>query len=211
MTDQPDQRGPWDPPADPGAPQPSQPPPSQPQPNQPQYGQPPPAPPGQPAPPYGQPAPPPPAYGQPPPQYGQPPAYGQQQPPAYGYAAPGQQYGQYYGPQVAPSATTVQTLGIISLVLLFVCGFLAFIPAIITLAKAGTARREIAESNGALTGEEKVRAGVIMAWITLGVSALFLVATIVVIVVAVSVSDGGTVSDTGGVTDTLARLRPATD
>ena len=69
----------------------------------------------------------------------------------------------------------MQVLGIVSLVMFFaVCG-LGFIPAVIALALAPGARREIAASGGALGGASQLRAGTIMAWITLGLTALGLV------------------------------------
>jgi hypothetical protein len=186
------------PPAQPGEPGWGQPAPEQP--GQPPYGQ-------QPAqPPYGQqPAQPP--YGQQP--YGQQP-YGQQpgQPP-YGqqpYAPPpGYGYGQqppypaqpYYGPQTSGRATTVLVLGIVSLVLLFSC--IGFIPAIIALVLARGAQQEIAGSGGRLTGEGQVKAGRIMSWITIGITALGLVVFAVVIGVSTSSSDGSGPGDGGTV------------
>ena len=69
-------------------------------------------------------------------------------------------------------ATTVMVLGIVSLVMFFaVCG-LGVIPAIIALVMARGAEREIAASGGALQGASQVKAGKIMAWITLGLTAL---------------------------------------
>jgi hypothetical protein len=79
-------------------------------------------------------------------------------------------------------------LGIVSLVLMFTCG-LGFIPAIIALTMAGGAEREIAESGGALDGLSQVKAGRIMSWITIGLTALALVAIILfAVVVAVGSS-----------------------
>lgn len=130
---------------------------------------------GQPAPPpgYGQPTPPP--GGGPPPPYG----YGQQQQPAWG----AQPYSG--GPQTSGKATTVLVLGIASLVLMVTCG-LGFIAAIIALVMANGARREIRESGGRLTGEGQIKAGVIMSWITIGLTTLGLVALIALIAVGVS-------------------------
>ena len=143
------------------------------------YGQP-----GQPGPGgYGQPGPggyPPPAYpapGYPPPGYGQPygaqPGYG---PPPPGYGAPAYSSTAYgygsYAPTTSSKATTVMVLGIVSLVLMVMCG-LGFVTAIIALVQAGGAEREIQESGGTLTGESQIRAGRIMSWITLGLTGLF--------------------------------------
>ena len=126
-------------------------------------------PPGQP---YGQPA--------------QPGPYGQP-----GYPPHGGPYGPYGGPPVATSskATTVMVLGIVSLVMLFTCG-LGFVTAVIALVMAPGARREIAGSGGRLTGESQVRAGTVLSWVTLGLTALAVVALAVVIGVAISVDDG---------------------
>jgi hypothetical protein len=113
-------------------------------------------------------------YGAPPPGYGgpvqggygpPPPGYG---PPAYSTTAYG--YGSYL-PTTSGKATTVMVLGIVSLVLLVMCG-VGFIPAIIALVMTGGARREIAESGGTLTGESQLRAGQIMSWVTLGLTGL---------------------------------------
>lgn len=124
----------------------------------------------------GQPGYPPPAYGQQ--GYGYPPGYGQQ---GYGYPSG-------YGPQTSSKATTVMVLGIVSLVTLFTC-LIGFIPAIIALAMAGGAEREIAESGGALQGEGQVRAGRIMSWITLGLTALGIVGLIALIAIGATTSD----------------------
>jgi hypothetical protein len=189
MTDEPDQRNPWDPPADegqrggePGAWQPDQHPPYQP----PTYGQ------SQPR--YGYtapsgasgqqaPYPPQPPYGQQPPY--QPPPYGQS-PASYGYPAPTGAYGPqpYYGPTTSGKATTVLVLGILSLVLMFGC--IGFILAIVALVLAPGAAREIAESGGRLTGESQLKAGRITSWITLGLTGLIVILGVVGLLVAVS-------------------------
>jgi hypothetical protein len=189
MTDEPDQRNPWDPPAEGTQPggeagawrsdqhgygqQAPQPPPGQPQ-YPPPYGQP-----GQPAaPPYGQQPPYPPA-----------PAYGQA---TYGYPAPAGGYGPqpYYGPTTSGKATTVLVLGILSLVLMFGC--IGFILAIVALVLAPGARREIEESGGRLTGESQLKAGKITSWITLGLTALAIVVAVVVVLITVSSSESST-------------------
>ena len=197
MTDESDQRNPWDPPADES--QPPVAPPAQPgtwqsdehgygQQQPAQYGQPPY--PGQPPyapqpPPYGQPA-----YGQQPPYA--PPPYGQS-PASYGYPAPTGASGPqpYSGPTTSGKATTVMVLGIVSLVLMVMCG-LGFIMAIVALVMAPGAQREIAESGGRLTGEGQVKAGKIMSWITIGLSALGVVIFAIVIAVAVSSENSST-------------------
>ena len=117
--------------------------------------------------------------------------WGQPAPPGpYGQPSYGP-YGPYGGPPVATSskATTVMVLGIVSLVMLFTCG-LGFVTAVIALVMAPGARREIAASGGRLTGESQVRTGTILSWVTLGLTALAVVALAVVIGVAISVDDG---------------------
>lgn len=103
----------------------------------------------------------------PPPGYGQQPGYGQG--PGYGQAP--------YSRPTSGKATTVLVLGIASLVLMLFCA-IGFIPAIIALVMAGGAEREIAESGGALDGAGQIKAGRIMAWMTLGLSALGLLLVI---------------------------------
>lgn len=125
---------------------------------------------------------------QPHPQYQQP--YGQpgqptgQQAP---YGAPGA-YGQPYGaagyrttgypgygsasPATSGKAVTVLVLGIASLVLLFMCG-LGLITAVIALAMAPGAKREIRESQGRLGGLGMVQGGVITSWVAIGLVLLF--------------------------------------
>jgi hypothetical protein len=134
------------------------------------YGQPPPPPGyGQPPPAYGQP-PPPAGYGQPPP----PPAYGQP-PPAYGYPPPPVGYG-YPAQQTAGRATAVLVLGICSLV--FFCAYgIGLVLAIIALCLAPGARRDIAASNGNLSGLGMVKAGVICSCVCIGLIVLGAVGT----------------------------------
>lgn len=148
--------------------------------------------------PYGQPG-----YGQPPagyPQGGYPPPYpppppggypnqsyppGQQYPPPYppaGQYPPGYPPGQYppgYPPFQQPrnsgKAIGVLTCGIASLIVLFTC-FVGFIPAIVALCLAPGAKREIAESNGALTGAGMIQAGKICAWVTIAFTVVGLAA-----------------------------------
>jgi hypothetical protein len=86
----------------------------------------------------------------------------------------------------------VQVLGIVSLVLFFVMCGLGVIPAVIALAMAPGARREIEASGGALGGAGQLRTGTILAWITVGLTALAVVAVIAVVALAVSASDSST-------------------
>lgn len=105
----------------------------------------------------------------PPPQsgsYGPPQGYG----PPPGYGAPG------YGPPPVPGAPypgwqpAPQTDGkAIAVLVLAICSWVVFpvIPAIVALALAPGASRDIAASGGRLTGEGLIRAGRIVAWINL--------------------------------------------
>jgi hypothetical protein len=76
-------------------------------------------------------------------------------------------------------------LGIASIVVMFTCG-IGFILAIVSLCLAPGAKREIAESRGALTGEGMVKAGVICSWVTIG----FTVLAIVLLGVLLATVDG---------------------
>jgi len=127
------------------------------------------------------PPPPPPGYGPPPP----PPPPPGQGPPPPGYGpAPG--YGP--GPATPPNsgkAVAVLVLGILSLPL--TCGYgLGFITAVVALALAPGAKREINASAGQLGGLGFVKAGVICSWIAIGLVALGVVAIIALVVLSVS-------------------------
>lgn len=116
------------------------------------------------------PPPPPPGYAPPPPGYA--PGYPQPTPPVYA-----QPYPPAYPPVARTSgrATAVMVLGIVGLVIW--CGYgVGVIPAIVALALAPGAKREIAASGGMLTGEGMVKAGVICAWVTVGLTVLAVVA-----------------------------------
>src|SRR5450631_4518701 len=154
---------------------------------QPAYGTPPPS--GQPygtPPPYGQPYAPPPAYGQPyapPPAYGQPAGYG----PGYGLGyGPPPMYGAGYGtPATDGTAIAALILAISSFVICPV------IPAIIALVLAGNAKRTIAASGGAKTGEGMVTAARVIAWINIAVAVVAIIGLIAVAAVGrTSVSTG---------------------
>lgn len=127
--------------------------------------------------------PPPPAYGAYPPAYGTPPpppGYGAAVPPAYGapqvYGAPAP-YG-YAAPKSSGRAVAVMVLGIVGLV--FTCFYgIGIIPAIVALALAPSAKREINGSQGALTGLGMVKAGTVCAWIAVGIALVFVVIIII--------------------------------
>ena len=130
-----------------------------------------------------------PAYGRNPP-----PPYGGQYPPQPGVPYPGgyPAYPGYPVQQTSSKASTVQVLGIVSLATFFALCGLGFIPAVIALALAPGARREIAVSGGTLGGASQLRAGTIMAWITLGLTTLLVLIVIVGIVLLVSSSETST-------------------
>ena len=92
-------------------------------------------------------------------------------------------------PQFGPPATSsgkaiaVMVLGIVSLVLW--CGYgVGVIPAIVALALAPSANREIANSGGRVVGAGFVKAGVACSWVTVGFTAVALVAVVIVIIVS---------------------------
>ena len=114
-----------------------------------------------------------------------PPAY---QPPAYppsqgngpqsGYGQPG--YGQAgYGQAGYGQAQETASRAIVVLVCA-IASFVVvpFIPAVVALALAGGAQQQIAQSGGRLTGDALVRAGRIVAWINVGLTALVVVGII---------------------------------
>jgi len=127
---------------------------------------------------------PPPGYG--PPAYG-PPGYG---PAGYGPPVPGYRGAGGWGavPATSGRATTVMVLGIASLVTFFLLCGVGIIPAIIALVLARGADREIAASAGALLGAGQVRAGRIMSWVTVGLTALA-VLIIVGVIIAIAAAD----------------------
>ena len=94
--------------------------------------------------------------------------YGQS---GYGQAGYGQAgYGQ--AQETASRAIVVLVCAIASFVVV------PFIPAVVALALAGGAQQQIAQSGGRLTGEGLVRAGRIVAWINVGLTALVVVGII---------------------------------
>ena len=94
-------------------------------------------------------------------------------------------------PATSSRATTVMVLGIVSLAAFFMLCGLGFVPAVIALAMAPGARREIAASSGRLQGEGQLRAGVVMSWVTVGLTAVGLVVLLVVVALLVATSHSG--------------------
>ncbi len=105
------------------------------------------------------------------------------------------------GPRTSGKAPAILILGISSLVLLCFAVFLlpiAIVPAIIALAMAPGAKREIAGSGGTVTGAGLVKAGVICSWISVGL--VVAIVTLFVIGIATgssSVTTTDTVSESG--------------
>ena len=105
--------------------------------------------------------------------------------------APAASYG--YGTPVAGQAQAVQWTGIGSLVLLFVSmGTLGFVAAIVALAMAPGARRQVLESHGRLQGLGAIKAGKICAWITLGLTLLAVVGVVLFFVLIGNLADAAT-------------------
>ena len=78
-------------------------------------------------------------------------------------------------------------LGIVAL--LMICGYgIGAIPAIIALALAPGAKREIAGSGGMVTGEGFVKAGVICSWIAVGLTVAGIVALIALLFLGAATS-----------------------
>jgi hypothetical protein len=96
-------------------------------------------------------------------------------------------------------------LGIAGLVFTCAYGF-GVIAAIVALALAPGAKREIRGSGGALTGEGMVKAGVVCAWIAI---ALTLVAVILLGVLIVGGAMSSSTTSTGAPGDTVAQATAA--
>ena len=121
------------------------------------------------------PPPPPPGYGAP--GYGAP-GYGA---PGYGPPPPGMPYGAPGGYGGAPvqnqKALWSMILGIVGLLCCVIGGIVAIII-------GGQAKAEIAGSGGTQTGEGMAKAGVIMGWISIGLTILGIVAYIAIFAIA---------------------------
>lgn len=101
-------------------------------------------------------------------------------------------------------------LGIVAL--LMICGYgIGVIPAIVALALAPGAKREIAGSGGMVTGEGFVKAGVICSWIAVGLTIAGVILVVLLLVLGAATStnvDSSTdVFESGvGLAGTLAGL-----
>jgi hypothetical protein len=106
-------------------------------------------------------------------------------PPASNSFAPPPPYATYpYVPvQTSGKATAVMVLGIVGVALM--CGYgIGVVPAIVALALAPGARREIQTSGGRLQGEGQIKAGVICSWVAVGVVGLALVALVAILIIS---------------------------
>jgi hypothetical protein len=90
-------------------------------------------------------------------------------------------------PRNSGMSVAVLVLGIVGLVLL--CGYgIGLIPSIVALAMAPAAKREIAAAGGQLGGTGFIKAGVICAWVAVGIAATAIVAGVIVIIIAAATS-----------------------
>ena len=140
-------------------------------------------------------------------------------PPPGGYSPPGYQpsAGGYPPPYPMPprnsgKAIAILVLGVAGLVFTCTSGF-GVIAAIVALALAPGANREIAASGGTLTGEGLIKAGVICSWIAVGLTALGILVLVLFIIGAASSSAatshvGDVVSHNGAGVVAVAGLLP---
>jgi hypothetical protein len=112
----------------------------------------------------------------------------QQQAPQPGYGYPAYGPGYPPAPPTSGKATAVMVLGIVAIATFFIfCGIGVF-AAIAALVIAPGARREIAASGGQLEGEGKIKAGVILSWVTIGLTVLAIAVLVAIIAIAASSS-----------------------
>jgi hypothetical protein len=122
--------------------------------------------------------------GPPPPGWGAPGPYGAQgYPPQGGWGPVGYPSGP---PKTAGKAIAILVLGISSLVACI------GIPGIVALCLAPGAKREIAASQGRLTGDGLIKAGVICSWVSIALVILVVVVFAIAITIAAS-TGGGTI------------------
>lgn len=126
------------------------------------------------------------AAGHGPPGYGPPPPGSPAAAYAGGYGPPQGQGRPGWGPPVGAAPET-SSKAIVALVL-SICSFVVFpfVPAVVALVLARTARLEIAQSRGQLAGDGLTRAAVIVSWINIALSLVVLVALAGLVAVAVS-------------------------
>lgn len=88
-------------------------------------------------------------------------------------------------PTTAGKATAILVLGILSIPLSCTYGF-GIVTAIIALALTPSTKREIAASNGTLDGLGQIKAGVICAWVAIGLTALVIIGFIALMILGSS-------------------------
>ena len=90
-------------------------------------------------------------------------------------------------PRNSGMSIAVLVLGIVGLVL--VCGYgIGIIPSIVALAMAPAAKREIAAAGGQLGGAGFVKAGVVCAWVAVGIATAAIVVIVLVAILAAATS-----------------------
>lgn len=131
----------------------------------------------------------PPEYGAPPPGYGAPPP-----PPPPGYGGPG------YGgppmggpPQNSSKAVAALVVGIVSPILGLCCAIIGLV-GIVAVVLGRNAQKEIAASNGRLTGEGMAKAGVILGIIGSSLGLLMTILNVVLLVLGDGTIDFNTVN-----------------
>ena len=95
------------------------------------------------------------------------------------------------GAQSSAPATESLILGIVAFVLQFVA--IGFIPGIIAIIIGNNARRKIKASNGLQIGDRAAKAGVILGWISIVMSVVFLCVGVVALSVYVFTCGGAPV------------------
>ncbi len=88
-------------------------------------------------------------------------------------------------PRNSGLAIAVLVLGVVGLCLFCAYG-IGIIPAIVSLALAPGARRQVAESRGSLVGDSYIKAGVICSWIAIGLAIVAIGVVLIVLAVAAS-------------------------
>jgi hypothetical protein len=93
-------------------------------------------------------------------------------------------------PEVQPStkASAVLFLGVVAVAMMLCVG--GVVPAILALGLARTARAELRASQGFLTGEKLVRAGIVLSWIAIAVSTALVVGAVVYLLIRFGASSG---------------------
>ncbi|MCW2506077.1 MAG: hypothetical protein JWO79_4361 [Actinomycetia bacterium] len=93
-------------------------------------------------------------------------------------------------PDVRPStkASAVLFLGVVAVSMMLCVG--GVVPAILALALARSARAELRASQGFLTGEKMVRAGIVLSWIAIAVSSVLVISAVVYLLIRFGADSG---------------------